>query len=369
MPIAPTQTIDDEKLSPMLQLIKIDPEAISFLREGDLIEAKFLTRKPKMVYFDLGKFGTGVVYGSELMNAKDILKKLNAGDAISAKIVLTENEEGFVELSLADAHQQKEWQGIKEAMEKGEVLTVKIKGANSGGLVADVKNIKAFLPVSQLAGDHYPRVESGDKQEIINELRKLVNTDLKVKIIDFNIRSEKLIISEKETVEEDLKKLISQYKVGDVVEGVVSGVTNFGVFVKFTDQPGIEGLVHISELDHRLIDHPKEVAKMGDEIKVKIIEIKDAQVLLSLKALKSNPWEHAGEKFKAGDTVKGTAYKFNPLGVVINLDYDLQGLIHVSEFGGLDEMKKKLEIGKEYQFVVDAVKPEERRINLKLPKL
>ncbi len=366
MPIASAQVIDNEKLSPMLQLIKIDPEAISFLREGDLIEAKFLTRTPKMVYFDLGKFGTGVVYGSELMNAKNILKKLNVGDAISAKIVSTENEEGFIELSLADAHQQKEWQEIKEAMGKGEVLTVKIKGANSGGLVADIKSIKAFLPVSQLAGDHYPRVESGDKQEIINELRKLVNTDLKVKIIDFNIRSEKLIISEKETVEEDIKKLVSQYKAGDVISGIVSGVTNFGVFVKFADQPMIEGLVHISELDHRLIDHPKEVAKIGDEIKVKILEIKDAQVLLSLKALKSNPWEQASEKFKAGDIIKGTAYKFNPLGSVINLDYDLQGLIHVSEFGGLDEMKKQLEIGKEYQFVVDAVKPEERRIILKI---
>ena len=349
----------------MLQLIKTDPEAISFLREGDLIEAKFLVKMPKIVYFDLDKFGTGVIYGSELMNAKDILKKLKVGDAISAKIVSTENEDGFVELSLADAHQQKEWRGIKEAMEKGEVLTVKIKGANSGGLVADIKSLKAFLPVSQLAGEHYPRVESGDKQEIINELKKLVNMDLKVKIIDFNVRSEKLIISEKETVEEDIKKLVSQYKAGDVINGVVSGVTNFGVFVKFVDQPAIEGLIHISELDYRLIDHPKEVAKIGDGIKVKIIEIKDAQVLLSLKALKSNPWEYAGEKFKAGDAVKGTAYKFNPLGAVINLDYDLQGLIHVSEFGGLEEMKKRLEVGKEYRFVIDAVKPEERRIILK----
>ncbi len=357
------QTIN--KKSSLAQIIKNEPELVSFPREGDLIEAKLLNKTPKTAYFDLGKFGTGVICGIELLNAKNILKNIETGQTVSAKIIFIDNEEGFTELSLADARQQKEWQALKEKAGNSEVLTVKISGANSGGLISEINGIKAFLPVSQLSNDHYPRVENQDKKEIINELKKLVGLELKVKIIDLNPRANKLIISERETTQEDVKKLIANYKAGDIIDGIVSGITSFGVFIQFAAQPAIEGLIHISEMDYKIIDNPKEIVKINETIKAKIIEIKDGQVFLSFKALKSNPWEIAGEKFKEGQEISGTAYKFNPAGALINLDYDLQGIISVSEFGGFEEMKKQLEIGKQYQFTVESVKPEEKRIILK----
>lgn len=351
------------------QLIKTEPDLISFLKENDLTEAKLLRKTPKAVYFDLGKFGTGIVYGVELLNSKNIVKNLNTGEPITAKIIDIENDEGYVELSLAGAHKQKNWQEIKAVKEKEETLTVKIIGANSGGLVANVNEIKAFLPVSQLSSEHYPRVDDGDRRKILEELRKLVGQEIKVKIIDFNPRADKLIISERGVMEQDIKELLNQYKAGDVINGIVSGIADFGAFVRFVDQPGIEGMIHISEIDHRLIDTPKEAVKIDEEVKAKIIEIKDSQVFLSLKALKPNPWETAAEKFKEGQEVSGVVYKYNPFGAYINLEHDLQGLIHVAEFGSQEEMRNKLEIGKKHHFIIESIKPEEKRILLKIKSL
>ncbi|MEK7162941.1 MAG: S1 RNA-binding domain-containing protein [Patescibacteria group bacterium] len=348
------------------QLMKTEPDLISFLKESDLIDAKLLKKAPRIIYLDLGKFGTGIVYGAEFLNAKTIIKNLNIGESVTAKIISQENEDGYIELSLAGAHKQKGWQELKELKEKEEPLIVKIIGANSGGLVANINEIKAFLPVSQLLSEHYPRVDDGDRKKILEELKKLVGQEIKVKIIDINPRANKLIISERGVAEQNIKEVLNQYKIGDIINGIVSGIADFGVFIRFIDQPIIEGMAHISELAHLLIDSPKEVVKINEEVKAKIIEIKEGQVFLSLKALKPNPWEIAGDKFKEEQEVGGLVYKFNPFGAYINLEYDLQGLIHVAEFGSLEEMKNKLEIGKKYNFTIKSIKLEEKRILLKL---
>ncbi|MBI3638417.1 S1 RNA-binding domain-containing protein [Candidatus Wolfebacteria bacterium] len=363
-----TQTASKKNISPIAYLIKNESDLISFLKPGDLVEAKLLRKAPRRVYFDLGKFGTGVVYGAELANARTLIKNLEEGSALSAKIIDSDNEEGFVELSLAGAHKQKNWQDIKDVRDSGEAITLKIIGANSGGLVAEIQGMKAFLPVSQLAVNHYPRVVDADKNKILEELRKLVGQDLKVKVIDFNPRNDKLIISEKEAVEQNVKELIGKYNVGDIIDGIISGVADFGAFIRFADNPAIEGLIHISELDHRLIENPKEVIKIDEGVKAKIIDIKDGQVSLSLKALKPNPWDTAQERFKEGQEISGSLYKFNPFGAYITLDADFHGLLHVSEFGSIEEMKKNLEPEKKYDFVIESLKPEEKRIILKLKK-
>lgn len=350
------------------QLTKIEPDLISFLKEGDLIEVKLLKKTPRATYFDLDKFGTGIIYGIELSNARNLLKDLKVGDSVAAKIIDLENENGFVELSLAGARQQKNWQELRGLKDNEEALTVKIIGANSGGLVATVNEVKAFLPVSQLTNEHYPRVDNSNRSKILEELRKFVGQEMKVKIIDLNPRTNKLIISERGLVEQNIKELIEKYKAGDVIDAVVSGIADFGVFVRFTDNPAIEGLIHIFELDHRLIDNPKEVAKINEPIKAKIIEIKDGRVFLSLRALKPDPWETIGDKFKEGQEVNGVVYKFNPFGAYINLEHGLQGLLHIAEFGSPEEMKKELEIGKQYQFIVESIEPKEKRLVLKLSK-
>ena len=357
-----------KKLSPLGQIIKEESNLLSFLKEGDLVEAVLIDKISRAAYFDLAKSGTGIVYGAELMNAKNIIKKMEVGDKINAEIIELENEDGYVELSLSGAHKQQSWQDLKELKEKDEIVAIKILGANSGGLIASLKEIKAFIPVSQLSNEHYPRVDNSDKGKILEELRKLVSEELNVKILDINTRTGKLILSEKEAIQENIKELVNQYKVGDVIEGIISGTADFGAFVRFVDNPAIEGLIHISELDHRLIDNPKEIVKIDESIKAEITEIKDGQISLSLKALKSNPWDAASKNFKEGQEVSGTIYKFVPFGAYINLGHDLQGMIHITEFGGQEEMKKQFETDKEYSFLIDSIKPEEKRIVLKLKK-
>ncbi len=354
--------------SAVAQLMKASSDLAEIVKEGDLVNATLLKRTPRAVYFDLGKSGTGVVFGLELVNGKEVLKNLKEGDVTTAKVVEVENDDGYVELSLAEAGKQKSWQVIKELYEKGEDLIVKITGANAGGLTAEVEGLKAFLPVSQLSNEHYPRVDDGDKAKILDELKKFVGQELGVKILDFNLRNDKLILSEREITTKNVKEKLNKYKSGDIIEGIISGVADFGAFIKFADDPEVEGLIHISELDHKLIDNPKEIVKVNDQVKAKILDIKDGRVTLSLKALKADPWEKAGERYQAGKDVDGKVIRFNPFGAFVSLDPEIQGLIHVSEFGSVEEMKKQLKEGESYTFHIDSVKPQEKRITLKLKK-
>lgn len=351
----------------MAQLLKV-ASGMNILKDGDLIDGLLIQNIGKAAYFDLGPFGTGIVYGLEFSNASRLLKALKIGDKISAKIVDTENDNGYVELSLSEAGIQKNWEVIKDLKERGEIITAKITGANSGGLLTEVSGAKAFLPVSQLSTDHYPRVTDGDRGKILEELRKLVGQELKVKVIDLKPKANKLILSEREIVQENTKELLDKYKAGDIIDGIVSGVADFGAFIRFAANPQIEGLIHISELDHLLIENPKEIVKIGDAIKAKILEIKDGRVSLSLKALKPDPWAKVEEKYKAGQEIPGTITRFNPFGAFVSLDSEIQGLIHVSEFGSVEEMKKVLELNKSYQFKIELVKSAEKRIILKMKK-
>ena len=349
-------------------LLKSDAGIIKSLKVGEFAEGSLIKKGKKVAYFDLGQLGTGVVFGIEYLNGSDIIKALKVGDKISAKVVDTENEDGYVELSLTEAGRQKLWAEIKDIRDKNEPIVVKISGANSGGLMTEVAGMKAFLPVSQLSNDHYPRVTDGNKDRILEELKKMVGMELKVKIINNNQNLNKLIVSEREIADEGVKELLNKYKVGDVIDGIISGVADFGAFIKFADQPAVEGLIHISEIDHRLIENPKEVLKINDTVRAKIVEIKEGRVSLSLKALKANPWDTISEKFKEGQETMGAISRFNPFGAFVALDHDIQGLIHVSEFGGVDEMKKAIELGKKYKFRIDSMKPAEKRIILKLVK-
>ncbi|HUX35890.1 MAG TPA: S1 RNA-binding domain-containing protein [Candidatus Paceibacterota bacterium] len=338
------------------------------LRDGEIVEAELIKKTPRGVFFDLGRFGTGIVYGVELSNARDIIKKLDIGGKISARVETTDGEGGYIELSLAEAGKQKLWHQVQELQESGEVVKVKITGSNQSGLLADLVGLKAFLPLSQLSQEHYPKAAEGDQQKSIDAIKNFIGQELGVKVIAVNPRTNKLIISERELLSVNVKELLTAYKVGQDVDGIVSGIADFGIFVRFVDNPQIEGLVHISEVEHRIIDNPKEVVTIDQPVKVRIIDIKEGRVFLSMKVLKADPWQDVASHFKAGQEVTGTVYKFNPFGAVIELDKGIQGLIHISEFGGADEMKKVLVPKESKQFVIDSVKPEEKRIILKMKK-
>lgn len=360
---------NSKKVKPILnQFLKAGVTSLTGPREGDVVEAKLIKKTSREAFFDIEGFGTGIIYGQELGNAKTIIKNLKIGEKTPVKISHLEGDRGYIELSLSEAEKQQVWTQVKELQEVGEIIKVKVTGVNNGGLAVNLLGLKAFLPISQLSNEHQPKITDMDRGKILEELKKYIGEDFNVKIIDLNPRANKLIVSERENASTNIKELVANYSVGQEIDGLISGIADFGVFVRFVDNPEIEGMIHISELDHRIIENPKEVVKVNDTVRVKIIDIKDGRVFLSLKALKSDPWSNISEKVKSGEEVKGTVYKFNPFGAIINLEDGLQGMIHVSKFGGPDEMKKAIELGKEYKFLVENINPEEKRITLDIKK-
>ncbi len=329
-------------------------------KQGQTIEGSIIERAPFAVYVDLGIFGTGIIFGKELYAAKDLLKRLGPGDKIKAKIVEMDNEDGYIELSLREAQRETSWGRIKNTMNQGEEVTIKINGANKGGLLAEFEGVKGFLPLSQLSIKHYPRVKDGDSTEILKHLQQFVGENLNVKIIDVNPEENKLIFSEKAITSKAINRLLEQYSPGDIVEGKITGLAEFGAFIKFPAKKEgqeealqTEGLIHISELDWQLIDDVSEVVKVGDIVKAKIIDIsQDGKVSLSLRALKEDPWKNVEQDYKRGDVVGGKIIKFNQLGAFVEVAPKIRGLVHLSEFENQDQLKEALSKGEISQFEI-----------------
>lgn len=349
-----------KKNSPMHTLIAESPVPPS---EGELVEGTVSAIGRAKVYIDLPPFGSGVIYGREYMNARDILRKVSVGDTIAAKVVDSGNEDGYIELSLKEARQALIWSDAEAAQTKQTVLSLPVKEANKGGLILMWQGISGFLPASQLSAEHYPRVEDGDKDKIYAELQKLVGEYLNVIIITADQKEGKLIFSEKGPQEkEEKEEKVSRYTVGDVLEGEVTGAVDFGVFVKLEE--GLEGLVHISELDWGLVEDTRALYKVGDRVQVKIIEVKDDKVSLSIKQLKENPWVAAAKKYAKDQTAHGVIIKYNKHGALASIEEGVAGLVHISEFESEEELKNTLELGKSYPFKITLFEPKEQRMTL-----
>lgn len=333
-------------------------------KSGDIVLGTVIEKQPRRLFLDLGTLGTGIISGTEYIESRDIIKNLRLGEEVAAKIVALDNGDGYIEVSLREAGKEKAWQEIERLKEERSIITTKVLDANRGGLILEVAGIAGFLPVSQLAVEHYPRVEGGDKAKILEQLKKLVGRELNVRIIDFDPKEEKLIFSEREAKEDAVSQALKQYQVGDVIEGEVTATAAFGAFVRFGEPP-LEGLIHISELDYKLISDPKSVVNVGDKIKAKIIGITDGRISLSLKALKEDPWEKAGERYLRGNVYIGTVKKINNFGAIIELDPEICGLCHISQFGNLKTLEEKLKTGLSYSFAVVDIQPKGRRLSLK----
>jgi len=341
------------------------------IKIGSTVEGVVVARDRSALFVDLGLFGTGVIYGREFYEVKEVVKNLKIGDKIFAKIVELENDDGYRELSLRDATKEISWQRLKDLKEKGEVIKVRVTGVNKGGLLSSVDSIPAFLPVSQLAPEHYPRVPDADKQKILRELQKFIGKTLEVKVLDSLAEENKLILSEKAKADEKIKEILREYKKGDVIDGEITGVADFGAFIKFPAKADegkdqIEGLIHISELDWQLVENPAEVIKVGETVKAQIIDINKNQVFLSLKSLKQNPWEEIEKQYKKGDVIKGKVLKFSAFGAFVEVSPKIRGLCHISEFGSQQKMEELLKTGETYDFQILLIEPRDHRMSLKL---
>lgn len=353
-----------EKVSKMDEILKNYEEFFKIPKEGDILEGKIIEITNNAIYVDLGRYGTGVIMGREIFDEKDTFKNAEINDSIKGSVVETENEDGYIELSLKKASRDEAWRILKEKLESRKIFPTRILEANRGGLIVRVAGIVGFLPVSQLSMKYYPRVEGGDKDEILNRLSRLVGKDIEVQVIDAEQEEEKLIVSEKAVSQNSVEKKISKLKIGDIIQGKITGVVDFGAFIEFND---LEGLIHISELAWQRIDDPHKIVKVGDKVNAQVISIDGARVSLSLKRLAEDPWQKAVKKYKLDDIVQGKIIKITPFGVFVEVEKDFHGLAHISELGAdFKKLEEKIKVGDKVKFKIISIEPEERKLGLSL---
>ncbi len=355
------------KANSMEDLISSGAE-IRVLKVGDMVEGKLLSVGKNEVYIDLEGYGVGVVRGRELYDDQATLASLKVGDTIFASVVEPENKDGNTELSLRQAGHERVWQTLKTKLESREIVSTKILGANKGGLMVEINGVLGFLPVSQLNLEHYPRVEDGDKQKILSALQSYVGQSFAVQIITADPEEEKLIVSEKAVSEKETEDRLARLKMGDVVSGMVTGVVDFGIFVKFGD---LEGLAHISELAWQRVENPKDLFRVGQEVQAKIIAIDKGRVSLSVKQLQPDPWLEAVKQYQIGQVVEGKVTKIMPFGVFVELSKDIQGLAHLAELShdAVKDPEALLKVGETKQFKIISIEPGEHRLGLSLKAL
>ncbi len=336
---------------------------------GDIIDSTVLSVSKNEVNLDLGGIATGIVRGRELVDESGETANLKAGDRVSATVLEMENEKGIMELSFRSAGHQKAWDELIRLQQTGEIIDVPVLDANRGGLMVKVNHIDGFLPVSQLTAEHYPRVEGGDKQRVLEALQKFTNQLMRVKVLDVNEVDGKLIVSEKAAWAKEQAAIVSNYKAGDVIDGQVTGVVDFGAFVEFGEH--LEGLIHISELAWQRVENPRDLVTVGQPIKASIIGIDGTKISLSLKRLTEDPWKKAVERYSVGQVVQGKVLKLNPFGAFVELDAEIHGLAHISELSSksIRTANEVLKEGDTRTFKIISIDPDAHRLGLSIKQL
>ncbi len=362
--MAATQTIS------MDELLKSSPSMI-IPEPGELIEGSVISVSKHRILVDIGGVNTGIISGRETKDSMNTVKELSVGDPVFSCVLESENDEGFVLLSLRKASQERAWKRFADAHDENEAVTVKATEANKGGLLLEVDGIKGFIPVSQLAPLHYPRVNGADANLILQKLKKLVGVELTVKIINLDKDHGKLILSERAAFHQEREAALKTIKIGSTVKGKISGVVKFGIFVAFN---GLEGLVHISEIAWGHVKDPSDFGKVGDQVEVQIIGIEGDKISLSMKRLVADPWADAAKKFKVGNVVEGQITRLAPFGAFMKLTDDINGLIHLSEIVHEDgkevaDPAEVLTVGETVEAKVIDVNLDEHRIGLSIKAL
>jgi len=352
--------VKEQKIETMKELAEVYSARLVPFKTGDIIEVKVLEILNNKIMVDVAGFATGMIPEREF---SPDMSEIKEGEKILAYVLTMENSDGHCILSLRRADKEKVSKILEEKFTSGGVLTVKCADANRGGLLCNFGDYEGFLPVSQLSSSHYPKVSSGDKEEILGKLRPFVGQNFQVKILSFEPANNKLIFSEKAAGDIVQQEKIKKYKIGDELEGEVTGIVDFGLFINLGD---IEGLIHISEVAWDHVDDLKELFKVGQKVKVKIISIENNRISLSIKQMSPDPWIKSVEKFEIGSVVTGEVTRITPFGAFVTLG-DIGGLVHVSELGDkVTTPSEVLEVGKSYKFKVLAVEPELHKLSLSM---
>ncbi len=339
----------------------LESTKVKQLKTGDVTEGTITSVRKHEIWVDLGANGVGVVMRREIGAGQ----KLEEGEKVTTSIVDPEMDEGYALLSMKRVAKDRGWDELQRIFDSQEIIDITPYDANRGGLLVELEGIRGFLPVSQLAAGHYPRVSGADKDEILQKLNSLINKAIRVRILDVSRKDNKLIFSEKEAIKDDMQQRFAELKVGDVVEGVVTGVIDFGAFVNVD---GIEGLIHISEISWERVENPQDYVKTGQTIKAKIIAIDKDRLSLSLKQMTEDPWLKEVKSFKKDDVVEGKVTRITPFGAFVQLSPAVEALVHVSEMGNDDSIdpEKIFQLNEKKQFKVIDIDTEARKIALSL---
>ena len=334
---------------------------VAVLKAGDVVEGVVSSIKKHEVWIDLGAKGVGVVLRREIGHGQ----QLEEGQTVTVSVIDPELDEGHALLSMRRAVKDRGWEELERVFAEQEIVEIMPYDANRGGLLVELEGIRGFLPVSQLAAGHYPRVNGADKDEILQKLNALTSITLRVRILDVSRKENKLIFSEKEAIKDDTAARLSTLKVGDEVDGVITGVIDFGAFVNVD---GIEGLIHISEISWERVDNPRNYVKVGDKIKAKIIAVDKDRLSLSLKQMSEDPWLSEVKHIKKGDEVEGKITRITPFGAFVQLSPSVEALVHVSEMSDDESVdpEKLFVLNEKKQFKVLDVDTENRKIALSL---
>lgn len=325
------------------------------LRRNQEVTGKVVSVSPSEILIDVGAKSEGIVTGRELSAVHDLASKISVGDSVEATVVSPENDIGQVVLSLRKLSGEKRWVELEEKRDNNEDIEVMAMEANRGGVICDFLGIRGFLPASQLASTP-------------TKLADLIGKTMSCRVIEVDRQSNRLILSQKSPDKRDLTKILailSKINIGEKLAGIVTAVLPFGIFVEVSAEGGeekLEGLVHISELSWEKADDPATLFNVGDSVDVMVIakDEETGRLNLSIKQLLKDPFEEAAAKFTKDENVKGSVVRITPYGVVIALEDNMEGLIHISKI----PPDISFEVGQEVDCSVDSVDARARKISL-----
>lgn len=344
----------------MEELLKKTSISLKTFAKGDRVKGKILRITNKSVFIDIGGKGEGIVAERAFNDAKSFIKTLKVGDEIEAKVLVTLTPDGYSILSLREEATSSAWRKLRKAEKLGKAIEVLGVASNPSGVKIEVNGMSGFVPASQIGKDYRGRTN------------ELVGRRFEVKVLDLDRGANKIVLSERGVSEEEdirkVKNAMKKIKFGEIYDGKVTKVYDFGCFVEIRvsmrsgDKVGVEGLVHISELSWEKVNDPRKIVKQGSKVKVKALEVKDGKLSLSIKQAQKDPWDEAGKKYKKDSKVKGKVTKISDYGVFVQLEPGIEGLIHITKI----PPGKKLQEGQEINIYVEEIDSKERKLSLGL---
>ena len=337
-------------------------DSLKTIRTGEVVEGTVIDVKEDEIILNIGYKSDGIVSRSEYTNVSnaDLTTMVSVGDTMEVKVLKVNDGEGQVQLSYRRVAAERGSKRLEEAFENKEVLTAKVAQVLDGGLSVVVDETRIFIPAS-LVSDTYEK-----------NLGKYADQEIEFVITEFNPKRRRIIGDRRQLLvarkAELQKELFERIHEGDVVEGIVKNVTDFGAFV---DLGGADGLLHISEMSWGRVEHPKKMFKVGDTLNVLIKEIKDTKIALSLKFDDANPWLAADENYAVGNVVEGTVARMTDFGAFVELEPGVDALLHVSQISRehVEKPSDVLKVGQVITARVVDFNGEEKKISLSMKAL